>query len=101
MMNTRCSTQDLTMANGIAIGCATYWRARFGGRACVWRKDKNDGDGVFVCANCFFSFLLPRVSNNLMSFTCVINAYNPLVNDQYPTGGYLKPTLSVSNYVGI
>ena len=25
MMNTACSTQDLTMANGIAIGCARYW----------------------------------------------------------------------------
>ena len=25
MMNTACSTQDLTTANGIAIGCARHW----------------------------------------------------------------------------
>ena len=33
MMNTVCSTQDLATANGIVIGCARHWEARFGGNA--------------------------------------------------------------------
>ena len=33
MMNTACSTQDLTTVNDIAIGCARHWEGRFDGRA--------------------------------------------------------------------
>ena len=43
MMNTACSTQDLTTANGIATGCARHWE----GTICLksdWWKDNNDDD---------------------------------------------------------
>ena len=46
MMNTACSTHDLTTANGIAIGCARRWDGT-SWRTCVfWWKDKSDDDDL-------------------------------------------------------
>ena len=43
MMSTACSTQDLTTANGIAIGCARHLEGTIGLK-CNWWKDNNDDD---------------------------------------------------------
>ena len=44
MMDTACSPQDLTTANGIAIGCATHWEGMISWTCDSWWKDKNDDD---------------------------------------------------------
>ena len=41
IMNTACSTQDLTIANGIAIDSARHWEGTILLK-CDWWKDKND-----------------------------------------------------------
>ena len=43
MMNTACSTQDQTTANGIAIGCARHWEGTIWLK-CDWWKNKNYDD---------------------------------------------------------
>ena len=43
MLNTAYSTQDLTMTNGIAIGCARHWEGTILLK-CDWWKDKNDDE---------------------------------------------------------
>ena len=42
-MTTACSTQDLTTANDIGIGCARHWESTIW-LACEWWKDKKDDD---------------------------------------------------------
>ena len=44
MMDTACSPQDLTMANGIAIGCARHWEVTFWPKYDSWWKDNNDDE---------------------------------------------------------
>ena len=43
MMNTACSTQNLSTANDIAIDCARHWDGTIL-QACDWWKDNNDDD---------------------------------------------------------
>ena len=43
MINTACSTQNLSMANGIVIGCARHWEGTIRLK-CDWWKDKNDDE---------------------------------------------------------
>ena len=43
MMNTACSTQNLSTADDIAIDCARHWDGTIL-QACDWRKDNNDDD---------------------------------------------------------
>ena len=44
MMDTACSPQDLTMANGIATECAKHWEGTIWRTYDSWWKDKNDDD---------------------------------------------------------
>ena len=46
MMNTACSTQDLTTANGIAIGCARHREGTIWRTCIFWLTDKNDDDEI-------------------------------------------------------
>ena len=45
LMDTACSIQDLSTANGIAIGCAKHWEGTIWRTYGSWWKDKNDDDG--------------------------------------------------------
>ena len=64
MMDTACSPQDLTTANGIAIGCAKHWDDLTDIHS--WWKEKNDDDCVVGCF---------KDINFLMYILCVCRSY--------------------------